>query len=583
MATNGVQTTVTAGETTIANVPGIANDIMRIKAAKASGNKLAVQSAKQTYEAKLASLQAKVYEKQANQYFKAMQEANKATQEMTNKYNALLHKTDVAVQTEKNKGLVATQIAENQGKVAVTTEEGKQDRLTITHENQEILAQMKRYIDAIQEITAGLPEELRPKPETVRAMILHRLRHPKDSTPQASMFATIQQEIQAGHMTKAEGLAWYQASNKVSPKIAGATRPQTPTAGGINPGVNQRKNVENNMLNIISNNLPMKTIEIGDSRIPLRDSRNKKGSMPTEQDYEALVDEFKRYMMTLTQTGYSTPQTLRVWFDNMKQRAISRVQQTSGLLNEEELGDGRYLPAIWDVRSFAEGQELALKRAFTQAYSLVNFFKSSAGQRFDVWLSASSQAGEWVDETPELPTVPTQTTTPTPTETPPVQPTEPAATTTTPAPTTTTQPKTTKKPSRQSRDLLDPATQPKMADKKIDDMLRRRGGSVTATTTNNKAIKAQLKKTVTELGFAEGATASFTGGVKITVHPGSIEIMPGDEFTILRPVQADVDGYMTSGLLVRLHRHRRTPMDRSIGRIEVVIPRHKWDEIALTQ
>lgn len=378
MADGNQSNTISAGSSRIAAVPHIINELMAMKSAQASGDPLAIKTARQNYEAEVQKMRAKLFERDANKWSAQAFKLNQQVNEANAKIAALTHGTEVAKQREKSRSELAVKKQEGANTLALDAQDYDQE---INQFHFEIAA----TIEGLRGLNLGYTDEdLREIVDMAVTKKYGDLTKPDDVV----MLETLNELREKGKMSE-EKYRWAWETYKGTKARSGTS------SGGTGEGGTKKTNVVNtrNAIDSVLNGLLRDT--------PLKMTRqdpgwwnpdNTEGRFPTDPELEDIADKAISAVAGLAQLGVE-PWQVQKRLMHQKQNQFAHASGTGGFAQQPKRGTViKFHPSDPDS---AQWTGIIENRKMGQRY--VEFYLSPAGQRFEEWLQASVDAGQFID------------------------------------------------------------------------------------------------------------------------------------------------------------------------------------------
>ena len=354
------------------NVPAIAIDLLNLKYAKESGDKMRAEIAQQKFDAKLSQTQAKKREKEYNtlgsQYIKA--------------FNAL-KESEINIEKVKQGLSVEKEVVTQQGAIAVEGlkqegETARQEWLNVT------------FATDLREL--GIDEK------TINQML-----KAKAGVPQQHESAVMLKYIfESGAIPREQQMTVWNSYNKIPPGAGSGGGTGSKAGGGGSYSDTEQRERARAVMNKMIAQAPVETTVEKNNWGPIPGKHDEtEGTAPTSQQMYDYA-----YKMADTALNIGLPpkhlyEALEVALSEAE--ALLRVGVGGHDAGDVESG-GVELPGADKGESQTESDA-----KFIRAQKTVNFFYSDAGKQFLRWLRRSRDAGGFVAPrwtTPQQPTAP---------------------------------------------------------------------------------------------------------------------------------------------------------------------------------
>lgn len=519
-------------------VPGIMTDVQKIKLARASGDKIAEDLARESFKTKLAQLEAQQYEKQYNTAAGELKKAYSDLRVAEGKIDRFKYQSDVDV-------------AKIQGRFGVKQErvKARQQRKTDIMLQDDAQAWEKEFADYRANRALELAQQYGLSQQT-RTDIIRAL---AGTDPQEEAVAIYEATIKEGD----RGRDFWRAYNKIDDSEKSSKNEWEP------PSLTQTQSNEI-ALNALApiDRLPVKITDVEKwyDGVPFFGADEVQGTPASEEDYQNMATELTRTTTEAAKQGLS-PNLMKSVIDNLRATANTTLDQYSDYLDE---ADGGIVFNDKAAKGLSQEEDLRnIILQIKQSIQINDFFESAAGKQYYNWVNESVnrsyQEGRTMWVTPQTGTEGSQTLLPRqPTS--PTQPTQPTLET----------PETPETPQPES-----------------DGSSR-----LPSVSRENAQIQEQvsnLSEALDTQGWEVGDFIKYNGTGPLALK--YMQVQPNMIFRIVGLASKEKDGYPADGVLVQgltmpsLNFKDTTPEERNaarrISRQRIVIPFEFWKYFAI--
>jgi len=520
-------------------VPAIATDLQKIKLARAEGDKVGEDLARESFKAKIAQMEASQYEKQYNTVSSELKKAYTDLRTAESKVAAFKYNSDVKV-------------AETEGRFDVEQEQvkGRQDRKTKLAVLQQEQTYDKEMLDYRTNRALELAEQYGLSKQTQTDII----RALGNTDPQEEAVAIYEATIREGD----RGRDFWRAYNKIDDsKKTNDWEPPSLTQ-------TQSNDIALNALAPLDK-LPVMITDI--NRVPdiFGGKDEVEGKPATDEDYANIAREMMTATVAAAKQGLS-PNLMKSVVDNLRAAAHNTLNEYSDYLDEE---DGGIVFNDAAAKDMGEEEDLrGIIAQIKQAIQVNDFFESEPGQQYYNWVNESVnnsyQQGRsaWVSpQTSQGKQPPAQTQTQ---QTQPTQPTQP-----------------TEQPTQPTQPTEEPETPTEGTGQRLPSVERENLNVQTDVTNMSEAMGKQ--------GWQVGDFLKYSGTKPLKLK--YMTVQPNMIFRVLGIASKARDGYPYDGVLVQgitmpsTVLKGTTPAERNasrqITRRKMVIPFSMWNSFSI--
>ncbi len=342
-------------------VPAIATDLQKIKLARAEGDKVGEDIARESFKAKIAQMEAAQYEKQYNTVSSELKKAYTDLRTAESNIAAFKYSSDVAV-------------AETEGRFDVEQEQvkGRQDRKT----KLAVLQQEQTYDKEMLDYRTNRALELAEKHRLSKQTQTDIIRALGNTDPQQEAVAIYEATIRDGD----RGRDFWRAYNKIDDSKK--TNDWEP------PSLGQLESTDVGLAALAPlYEIPVKITDI--NRVPdiFGGKDEVEGRKATEADYMKAADNLYKKARQAAHQGIPPNRMMRI-INNLKDSASETLKKYADYLDETDRG---IVFNDQDAGSELKDQETlrSIIISIQEAIQINDFFESEPGKQYYNWVNAS--------------------------------------------------------------------------------------------------------------------------------------------------------------------------------------------------
>ena len=342
-------------------VPAIATELQKIKLARAEGDKVGEDIARESYKAKIAQMEAAQYEKQYNTVSSELKKAYTDLRTAESNIAAFKYSSDVAV-------------AETEGRFDVEQEQvkGRQDRKT----KLAVLQQEQTYDKEMLDYRTNRALELAEKHRLSKQTQTDIIRALGNTDPQQEAVAIYEATIRDGD----RGRDFWRAYNKIDDSKK--TNDWEP------PSLGQLESTDVGLAALAPlYEIPVKITDI--NRVPdiFGGKDEVEGRKATEADYMKAADNLYKKARQAAHQGIPPNRMMRI-INNLKDGASETLKKYADYLDETDRG---IVFNDQDAGSELKDQETlrSIIISIQEAIQINDFFESEPGKQYYNWVNAS--------------------------------------------------------------------------------------------------------------------------------------------------------------------------------------------------